>query len=303
MAHASFIRLSACSLALVAVAVAFAWASTGGGRAQAGGDLSGTWEATYWLTCDATFVQTDTTVTGGVDCGGDLTVELAGAVEGGAFTLTGAFGLVPLDVTGTLDAGGDGLTGTFSFPPVVQQGSFTGERVGAGEGLTGDWIITVADIFAGGCSVDIAQTGSDLEADAECADQPLGTLTGTYDQATGEIVLSGPFGTFTGIEVAATLAEDGRSFSGTWAVTPDEAGGPTGVIEGSRLSGPPDGGDPGDGIDDVDDETAPTVAPAVLPESGGGAGGSGSHAFALAGAAAALAASTVLLAAARRLRS
>ena len=295
--------LSAIALAIVALALAIASAPAGGGaRAQAGGDLTGSWSAAYHMTCQASFVQTGTSVSGDVDCGGELVIELAGTVQGGAFTLTGAFGLVPLDVSGTIAGTGQSLSGTFAFVPIVPEGSFTGERTGgSGADLTGDWAITVADVFAGDCFVDLEQSGSDLEAGAECGDQPLGTLTGTYDRDTGAIVLSGPFGVG-GIEIAATVAGDGQSFTGTWAITPAAAGAPTGVIEGVRLSGPPGDGDDGD--DGEGPAATTTPAPAVLPETGSG-GGSGSLVFALAAVAAAalaLAGPALLVAGARRRR-
>ncbi len=300
----SLTMLSALSLALVALAAA--WTATSGARVHAGTDLSGTWSVTYSLTCDASFTQTGVSVTADVDCGGDVAGALSGTIEGGDFTLTGFFGALPLEVTGSLTASGESMIGTLSAAPIVLEGSFSGDRLsGSGMDLTGDWTITVADVFAGDCVVIIQQSGSDLEAEAECNDRPFGALGGTFEPGTGEIFLSGPFGTFAGIEIDGTVSADGQSFSGTWRITP--LGG-TGVIEGSREGKPPENGVPDDTTgpeDDADDEEEePTAMPIVLPETGSGSASSGSLDFMLAAAvAAALAAAGAAYAVGHRMRA
>jgi hypothetical protein len=291
------------SIALVLAAlVLIASAALSSRPAAAGADLSGTWDATYSLSCDATFSQTGMTVSADIDCGGDLAGTLTGTVDANnAFSLSGMFGAIPLTVDGTVSSDRQTMTGTWSAPPIVPSGTFSAVREMSGAmDLTGDWTITVDDVFAGTCAVVIAQSGTGLSASAECNGRPFGTFEGTFDPDTGAMEMDGPFGEFAGIAISATVDEDGATFSGTWRITPN---GPRGIIEGQLREFPEEEETPTPRTTHPRSPT-PTAAAGALPSAGSGGGDPGGLPWLLLGGAAALfAAATASCAAGRRLRS
>lgn len=253
--------------------------------AAAGTDLSGVWNASYSLSCTATFAQSGDELSAEVDCGGELAGTLAGTVDStaGTFTLTGFFGLLQINMEGRVSEDGNAMNGTWSAPPLVPSGSFSATRddpAPDGAALTGDWTFSIADIFAGSCRVEIEQSGSDLSAVLDCEDRPLGTFEGTFDAATGSITLSGPFEPFAQLDMAGTVSADGRSFSGTWTLAPL---GPSGPITATRKEGPA----APTATRSADEEEMPsatrqpatptaTASPGALPSTGSGPNGSSS---------------------------
>jgi hypothetical protein len=279
------------SVALVLGTAAFALSAR---PASADVDATGEWSAAYSLSCSATFTQSGMSVTGSVDCGADIAVDVTGTFEMNHLTLNGDFVGIPVMIEGDLASDGRTLQGTWSAPPLVTEGPFEATRQGSPStmNVTGMWDVDVLNIFSGTCTVSIDQSGDDLSADVDCAGGPSGTFEGTIDRETGAATLGGPFSEFTSLEMMITVADDGDSFEGTWFIAPV---GPGGVVRGERIGGGPDEESP------TRPRSRATATPAALPETGAGgpAGGSDWAYAAIAGALALSAGSYVVL---RRLR-
>jgi hypothetical protein len=195
-------------------------AGFGVSRAHAATDLSGTWSTHYQLTCHATLTQTEGVISGTVDCA-EFQGTLAGTYSStsGELSLTGSIeGAVPVAVEAVVASAGRSMRGSFTALPYVPNGTFDGERVGAGDAsdLTGDWTLAVDGVFSGDCTVDLEHHGATVDAAGACG--PISTLSGTFNSATNAISLQGPVLNTT-LTIEGTVSSDGNSMEGTWAVT------------------------------------------------------------------------------------
>ncbi len=263
------------SLLVGALALALALlvlAGFGAFQANAGGtDLSGAWNVRYLLSCDAALTQSGSAITGTVECG-----EFSGTLEGtysaasGDLSLTGTVEIfVPIAVEGTVTDSGDSMSGTFTALPYVPDGTFEGERVGAGGAgdLTGDWTVVVDGVFSGDCTIDVEHNGSAVETTGECG--PVPNLDGNYNSATREITLAAMVFN-TELTIEGTVSSSGDSIEGTWVIAADPPLG--GVLLGERVGGSPPTDTPEDDSPDTPepDGATPTVAAPALPGTGGG---------------------------------
>jgi hypothetical protein len=267
-------------------------------------DISGAWDVEYALSCNASLAQDGSSLSGTVDCGADIVVDVEGSIDSvyRTFSLTGIFVAYEVTVSGTVSADGSSLEGTWSAPPIVSEGPFSGSRLGGSPSptdISGSWGIIVEDIFSGACAVEIDQAVSQITASIDCESGPAGTFEGTYDGEMHEFAISGPFGQFTTLEMEGTVSEDTASFSGTWFITP---AGPGGVLSGERVGGPPDGDEETPTRARSEGETPTPEGPITLPPTGNGPGPAGTIAWAYGAMVAALALSAVSLLALRRAR-
>lgn len=257
-------------LVTLALVLANALALWPGQSATAGADLSGTWDAEYHLACDVTFTQTGPDLSAQVNCGDELSGTLLGSVDSAAqtFTLSGMFGLLPIEVQGTLSDDGNRIEGSWSALPLAPSGTLIGRRnTPDGGQLTGDWTVTVAGVFGGMCTAEIEHSGNDLSAHVVCDGRELGTFAGPFDAATGAATLSGPFSEFVELTMEGTVSQDRRSFSGTWQLG---TGGPQGIFEATRTDAPAGPDDDGRATDEPEAEPTATVVPGALPPTGNG---------------------------------
>lgn len=222
----------ATGVVVVAVVVSIA-AFWGPPSALAEIDVSGTWDAEYSLTCDAVFNQKASDLSAAVNCGAGAAGTIEGSVDGPMFSLSGQVGYLAVTLEGTQNPNGS-LLGTFSATPLAESGSFEAVRVDqeAGADLSGSWVITLADVLAGDCTVDIQQTGVELTTELSCETLLPTTLEGSLDGAT--IMLSGPFAASTDILLEGQLSEDGGSIDGVWRVSPGRSLEVTGTFSASR---------------------------------------------------------------------
>ena len=190
-------------------------------------DLSGTWDAHYSLSCAAAFSQDATALSAEVDCGAGAAGSLEGSFDAatGAFSLSGALGLFTVSFEGTF-VDGDSLGGTFSSAsalsalPLAEAGTFEAIRATpGGTELTGEWVMTLTDVFSGGCTIEIDHNDDDLTARMDCDAFGI-TLEGTLDGRA--VTLTGPLTAFVGaiLFVGVTVSDDGDSVEGIWRITP-----------------------------------------------------------------------------------
>ena len=228
------------SFAVAAIAIAFAGLSLtlATPSTHATEHLTGIWTANYSLSCSASLSQEAGNVTGTVECGSGMMLDVEGAFDPGArtFSLSGEFDGVMVQIEGVMSSDGQSMTGTLSAPPLLRDGEFTGLREGTPDptNVAGLWFLNVRDVFAGNCFVDLGQTGEQVAGDLVCEDGPNGSFEGTFDSDTGELTLSGPFGEFGSLEMRLSIAEDGTTFDGIWRLLPD---GPGGIMDGMRVMG------------------------------------------------------------------
>lgn len=223
-------------------------------------DVGGLWSAQYSLACSGSFDQTGSDVSGSLVCGEGIMLEVTGSFSGGAVSLAGDVSGVPLTVAGELSEDGDRIEGFWSAPPLVDGGEFFALREDepSTEDIAGFWLINAQDIFSSECTAAIEQDGMQLAAELECEDGPSGQIEGEFDVETGNVSMTGPFGSVGVLEVRVNVAEDGESFTGVWRLLPD---GPAGVMEGERLPQP--------AATPTEEDMAPTATPAMLlPETG-----------------------------------
>jgi hypothetical protein len=238
-----------------------------------------------------------------VDCGADISVTLEGMFDSatGSFSLSGTFVTVPVTVEGTVSSDGASLRGTWSAPPIVPEGPFSATREGgtpSATDLTGTWDITVENIFSGSCQAEIEQSGSELAAQLDCEGGPSGVFEGTFDPDTRAFSLSGPFGSFTELDMDGTVSEDGDSLTGTWFIAPI---GPGGTIVATRETGPSP--TPSEETPAREEEEPAATPPVSLPPTGSGGSEAGSaEAWLFAGLAGALALSAASYVAFQRVR-
>lgn len=293
--------------ALVATALAVGLFTLVSRPAAAGTDLSGTWNASYSLSCAATITQSGSDLSAAVDCGKDLQVTLDGMFDSatGSFSLAGTFVAVPVTVEGAVSSDGSSLRGTWSAPPIVSEGPFSAAREGgtpSATDLTGTWDMTVENIFSGSCQAEIEQSGSALTAQLDCERGLSGAFEGTFDPDTRAISLSGPFGPFSRLDIHGTVSEDGGSITGTWFIAL-EPNGVRGTIVAAREGGPGPTSEGEETPAREEEEPAATPVPVTLPPTGSGGGEQGSaEAWLLGAIAGALALSAALYVAFRRVR-
>ncbi len=189
-----FVRIGTWLLAAILAVVLSSWVSR---PAAAETDLSGNWNANYSLTCTAAITQSGNDLTADTDCGGGVDGTLTGTFDpaSSSFSLTGGLGLIPVDVEGAVSPDGGSINGSFSYFPLVADGVFSGTREGTGDDtdLTGNWNITIIDVFSGNCQLAIRQVDSAISALLDCGGSLTGTFEGTIDLATGSMSLAGPF--------------------------------------------------------------------------------------------------------------
>jgi hypothetical protein len=273
-----------------------AFSGLAGGSASAASDLSGSWNASYSLACNALVTQSGGDVSARLDCGSNIVVDLSGTFDTMTrrLALSGEFATNPVDVQATLSGDGRSLEGSWSAPPLVTEGAFQGLREGDpmdSSSLTGNWNLSILNIFSSSCRADVEQDGASVSAYIACVDGPSGTLVGTADPDTGNVSLSGPFGTFGALEMRISVSEDGGSFNGVWVIT---GVGPGGTTEGTRLEAP------------TPTRSRPRATPTAaisLPETGGGPAGGTPHTWVYAAIAGGFALSAASFAALRRARS
>ena len=211
----------------------------GGSWVAADLDISGIWDAQYSITCDVVLDQEATELTATINCGAGAAGTLEGSVDTatGVFSLSGQLGLVAVGLEGSIVDGGS-LGGTFSALPLAAQGTFLAVRVDPGSGteLSGAWLITLVDVFSGGCTVDIDQVGVDLTSTLDCEARPLTTLEGTLEGRA--LTLMGPLSASVDVVLEATVSEDGGSLEGVFRVLPGSPIEITGSFTASRRGGP-----------------------------------------------------------------
>ena len=190
-------------------------------------DLSGTWDAHYSLSCAAAFSQEATELSAAVDCGAGAAGTLEGSFDeaAGTFSLSGQIGLFTASFEGII-VDGDSLSGTFSTAstlsavPLAEGGTFEAVRVNpGGTELTGEWDMTLEDVFSGGCTIEIEQADFDLTAGLDCDSFGI-TLEGALDGRA--VTLEGSLTAFVGavLFVGVTVSDDGDSVEGTWRISP-----------------------------------------------------------------------------------
>ncbi len=213
--------LSRCFAVVGATLVTAAVIIVGGSPASAGLDVSGTWDAHYSITCNAAFDQDATALSATVNCGAGAAGTLEGSVDAtaGVFSLSGLLGLIMVNLEGFI-VDDDSLGGTFSALPLAEAGTFEGARVDPGSGteLSGEWVITLIDVFSSGCTAEIEQVGVDLTTRLECESLSPVTLEGRLDG--NAVTLTGDLTEFVDILMEATVAADGESMEGTFRVSP-----------------------------------------------------------------------------------
>jgi hypothetical protein len=242
------------SAAAVAVALGLIFVTQFGSQAQAGArDLSGTWDINYLLSCDASLTQTGSDVTGTFDC-----VDFAGTLEGTymsstrALSLTGSVeGFIPIVIDGEVDSTGDLMGGTFSAEQYVPEGHFVGSRLGTGSAadISGDWAIAIDGVFSGGCTADVEQDGSSLTAESDCG--PVSDLEGEFNEASGQVTLTGTVLT-QDLTIEAEVSADGSQMFGTWEAFPPNP--LSGAFSATRRAGSDATATPVDDGDDDDDD-------------------------------------------------
>ena len=214
-----FVRIGTWLLAAILAVVLSSWVSR---PAAAETDLSGNWNANYSLTCTAAITQSGNDLTADTDCGGGVDGTLTGTFDpaSSSFSLTGGLGLIPVDVEGAVSPDGGSINGSFSYFPLVADGVFSGTREGTGDDtdLTGNWNITIIDVFSGNCQLAIRQVDSAISALLDCGGSLTGTFEGTIDLATGSMSLAGPFFGSIPLDLDGVVAKDGQSIAGTWAL-------------------------------------------------------------------------------------
>ena len=200
---------------IVATLVTAAVIIVGGTRASAGLDVSGTWDAHYSITCNAAFDQAATELSATVNCGAGAAGTLEGSVDAtaGMFSLSGLLGLIMVNLEGFI-VDDDSLGGTFSALPLAEAGTFEGARVDPGSWteLSGEWVITLIDVFSSGCTAEIEQVGVDLTTSLECESLSPVTLEGTLDG--NAVTLTGELTEFVDILMEATVSAEGESMEG-----------------------------------------------------------------------------------------
>ena len=223
---------------VVAIAIAFAGLSLtlAGPSANATEHLTGTWSAKYSLSCSASLSQEAGNVTGTVECGSGIMLDVEGAFDPGArtFSFSGEFDGVMVQIEGVMSSDGQSMTGTLSAPPLLRDGEFSGLREGKPDptNIASLWFLNVQDVFAGNCVVDLGQTGEQVAGELACEDGPSGAFEGALDADTGELTLTGPFGEFGSLEMRLSIGDDGTTFDGVWRLLPD---GPGGIMDGMRV--------------------------------------------------------------------
>ena len=274
-------RIVRIASALVATALAVGLLALTSRPAAAGTDLSGTWSASYSLSCTANFTQSGSDLSAAMDCGKDLQLTLDGTFDPatGSFSLSGTLaGIQPVTVEGAVSSDGASLRGTWSAPPIVPEGPFSATRASgtpSATDLTGTWDMTVESIFSGSCQAEIEQSGSALTAQLDCEGGLSGAFEGTFDPDTRAISLSGPFGPFSRLDIHGTVSEDGRSITGTWfiALEPNGVGG---TIVATREGGPEPTSEGEQTPAREEEEPTATAAPVSLPPTGSDGGAQGS---------------------------
>ncbi len=226
------------SSAVAAIAIAFAGLSLtfASPPAHATEHLTGTWTANYSLACSASLSQEAGNVTGTVECGSAIMLDVEGTFDASERTLSlsGEFEGIVVQIEAVVSSDAQSVTGTLSAPPLLRDGEFTGVREGDPDptNVAGLWFLNVQEVFAGNCLVDLGQTGDDVAGELACEDGPSGSFDGALDPDTGELILTGPFGAFGSLEMRLSIADDGTTFDGIWRLLPD---GPGGIMDGERV--------------------------------------------------------------------
>lgn len=205
-------------------------------------NVSGTWDATYALTCDAVFDQQETELSATVSCGGSVAGTLVGSADkaAGVFSVSGQIGIMTLSIDGLI-VDDDSLGGTYSTSnpiqsfPFADTGPFEAVRAepGSGAGLNGDWVLAIVEILSGGCILDVEQVAVDVTGSLDCESFGIdleGTLDGNSLTLMGSIP---PIIVAADLIVEVTISEDGASADGSWGLTPP---GMTGSFTASRQS-------------------------------------------------------------------
>ena len=203
-------------------------------------DVSGSWYVDYALTCDAVFDQQAMELSATVDCGGSVGGTLVGSVDmdAGVFSLAGEIGVMTLSIEGLI-GDDDSLGGTYFITnpiaafPFAESGVFEAVRVepGSGAGLNGQWVMALADILSGGCTMEVQQVTVDLTGSLACQSFAIdlaGTLEGNTLTLMGSIP---PIFVAADLVVITTVSEDGATADGGWQLAPP---GMTGSFAASR---------------------------------------------------------------------
>ena len=105
---------------------------------------------------------------------------------------------------------------------------------GSGAGLNGQWVMALADISSGGCTMDVEQVAVDLTGSLACQSFEI-NLEGTLDGNTLTLVGSiPPIFMAADLIVKTTVSEDGASAEGGWQHSPPRM---TGSFAVSRQGG------------------------------------------------------------------
>lgn len=221
----------------VTIAIAFAgvYLTLASPSTNATEHVTGTWTANYSLVCSASLSQEADLITGSVECGSRVMLEVEGTFDPGArtFSLVGEFIGVMVQIEGVMSGDGISVTGTVFASPLVIDGEFFGirDRDPDSNNVAGLWLLSVR-VFAGHCLIDLGQQGDDVEGEIRCTDGPSGAFNGVFGSDEGELTLNGSIGDFEPVEFRFRISDDGSTFHGTWRLLPD---GPGGIMDGERV--------------------------------------------------------------------
>lgn len=287
------------SVVLLALAAAGLLLMLDGPAAQASNHISGAWTVNYSFSCTASFTQDGDRVTGSVECGSGIGSSVEGSFDAGdrSFALSGELSGFAVMIDGTVSSDGERIAGTVSGHPLLRDAEFSGvrDRDPDPANMAGLWLINLRNVFAGHCSVDIEQDGSDVAGELSCEGIPTGIFNGTFNSETREMVLNGTFGFFGSLEMR--VVHDGDAFNGIWRLLPD---GPGGIMDGERVGEPMPTPRPSATLEEVTSPTPEPTPQITLPPVGGGGEPGGSTGWMLAAIAGALALGGASLLALRR---
>ena len=212
-------------------------------------DLNGAWIIEVGIVdptvCPGTIQQDQTNVQLEIQCEGLADMALSGEIDNRQLVLTGEPDVV---LVGSVSP--DGLAFGAAFSDNASSGgdlrSITGLRdlpSTFGGDVSGDWHVTLTGWLLGDCDVAVNQTGTAIFAAFDCGPVGAWSMSGSVDPTTSAFALTGKAGVERdyALKVRGIVAEDGESFSGTFAAANHRpgSGGFGGTLEGEKLDGLP----------------------------------------------------------------
>ncbi len=230
------------ALLLLALAAGAYLLPRGNAVAQEEIDISGEWaidiKGDIPASCSSHFTQSDTQVSGTLNCAGVGTGNLSGTIDPatGSFSLTGTISIAQLEIEGTGTQDGMSINGTWSAFDVFS-GTFTGTRktdqTAADVDLTGTWVVEFVGGVSRSCTADIQQAAADVTAIIECGED-TGTANGTVSSQ--QLHLKGMLFD-SNRQMAASVTQDGNAIGGTWQASSGGASGGFVAVRNEKRSG------------------------------------------------------------------